>query len=777
MKKAAILKSLQTIMVVFLLIVLFSSNTKAEKETIHDHANKKTYIIHMDETTMPLTFTDHLSWFDASLKSASPSAEILYTYKHVAHGFSARLTPKDVDTLAKQPGILSVIPELKYKLHTTRTPNFLGLDKATTLLPASEQQSQVVIGLLDTGVWPELKSLDDTGLGPVPSTWKGQCEIGNNMNSSNCNRKLVGARFFSKGYEAALGPIDTTTESKSARDDDGHGSHTLTTAAGSVVPEASLFGLASGTARGMATQARVAVYKVCWLGGCFTSDIAAGIDKAIEDGVNVLSMSIGGSLMEYYRDIIAIGSFTAMSHGILVSTSAGNGGPSQGSLSNVAPWITTVGAGTIDRDFPAYITLGTGKTYTGASLYSGKPLSDSPLPLVYAGNASNSSVGYLCLQDSLIPEKVSGKIVICERGGNPRVEKGLVVKLAGGAGMILANSEAYGEELVADSHLLPAASLGQKSSEILKNYVSSSPNPTAKIAFLGTHLQVQPSPVVAAFSSRGPNALTPKILKPDLIAPGVNILAGWTGAVGPTGLTVDTRHVSFNIISGTSMSCPHVSGLAAILKGAHPQWSPAAIRSALMTTAYTSYKNGETIQDISTGQPGTPFDYGAGHVDPVAALDPGLVYDANVDDYLGFFCALNYSSFQIKLAARRDYTCDPKKDYRVEDFNYPSFAVPMDTASGIGGGSDTLKTVKYSRVLTNVGAPGTYKASVMSLGDSNVKTVVEPNTLSFTELYEKKDYTVSFTYTSMPSGTTSFARLEWTDGKHKVGSPIAFSWT
>ena len=764
-------------MVVFLLIVLFSSNTKAEKETIHDHANKKTYIIHMDETTMPLTFTDHLSWFDASLKSASPSAEILYTYKHVAHGFSARLTPKDVDTLAKQPGILSVIPELKYKLHTTRTPNFLGLDKATTLLPASEQQSQVVIGLLDTGVWPELKSLDDTGLGPVPSTWKGQCEIGNNMNSSNCNRKLVGARFFSKGYEAALGPIDTTTESKSARDDDGHGSHTLTTAAGSVVPEASLFGLASGTARGMATQARVAVYKVCWLGGCFTSDIAAGIDKAIEDGVNVLSMSIGGSLMEYYRDIIAIGSFTAMSHGILVSTSAGNGGPSQGSLSNVAPWITTVGAGTIDRDFPAYITLGTGKTYTGASLYSGKPVSDSPLPLVYAGNASNSSVGYLCLQDSLIPEKVSGKIVICERGGNPRVEKGLVVKLAGGAGMILANSEAYGEELVADSHLLPAASLGQKSSEILKNYVSSSPNPTAKIAFLGTHLQVQPSPVVAAFSSRGPNALTPKILKPDLIAPGVNILAGWTGAVGPTGLTVDTRHVSFNIISGTSMSCPHVSGLAAILKGAHPQWSPAAIRSALMTTAYTSYKNGETIQDISTGQPGTPFDYGAGHVDPVAALDPGLVYDANVDDYLGFFCALNYSSFQIKLAARRDYTCDPKKDYRVEDFNYPSFAVPMDTASGIGGGSDTLKTVKYSRVLTNVGAPGTYKASVMSLGDSNVKTVVEPNTLSFTELYEKKDYTVSFTYTSMPSGTTSFARLEWTDGKHKVGSPIAFSWT
>lgn len=728
---------------------------------------------------MPQTFTDHLNWFDSSLKSVSETAEILYTYKHVAHGFSTRLTLQEADTLSKQPGILSVTPELRYHLHTTRTPQFLGLPKTNTLLPNSNQQSQVIIGVLDTGIWPELKSLDDTGLGPIPSNWKGECETGNNMNSSNCNKKLIGARFFSKGYEAALGPIDKTTESRSARDDDGHGSHTLTTAAGSEVAEASLFGLASGTARGMATQARVAAYKVCWLGGCFTSDIAAGIDKAIEDGVNILSMSIGGSTMDYFRDIIAIGSFTATSHGILVSASAGNGGPSPESLSNVAPWITTVGAGTIDRDFPAYITLGNGKTYTGASLYNGKPLTDTLLPLVYAGNVSNSSVGYLCIPDSLTPSNVLGKVVVCERGGNSRVEKGLVVKSAGGIGMILANNEEYGEELIADSHLLPAASLGQKSSTILKDYVFNSPNPKAKIVFGGTHLQVQPSPVVAAFSSRGPNALTPKILKPDLIAPGVNILAGWTGSVGPTGLTLDKRHVSFNIISGTSMSCPHVSGLAAILKGAYPDWSPASIRSALMTTAYTSYKNGQTIEDVATGKSATPFDFGSGHADPVSALDPGLVYDANVDDYLGFFCALNYTSFQIKLAARREYTCDPKKKFRVEDFNYPSFSVPFETASGIGGGSSEPVSVEYNRVLTNVGTPGTYKASVVVLpvGSSPVKVVVEPETISFKELYEKKGYTVRFTCSSMPSGTTSFGYLEWNDGKHRVVSPIAFSWT
>ncbi|KAG5034003.1 hypothetical protein JHK87_008913 [Glycine soja] len=762
-----IFKSLQ----ISLLLVFSIRNTTAEKKT---HHRKHTYIIHMDKFNMPESFNDHLLWFDSSLKSVSDSAEMLYTYKKVAHGFSTRLTTQEAELLSKQPGVLSVIPEVRYDLHTTRTPEFLGLAKYSTLSLASGKQSDVIVGVLDTGVWPELKSFDDTGLGPVPSSWKGECERGKNFNPSNCNKKLVGARFFSRGYEAAFGPIDEKTESKSPRDDDGHGSHTSTTAAGSAVVGASLFGFANGTARGMATQARLATYKVCWLGGCFTSDIAAGIDKAIEDGVNILSMSIGGGLMDYYKDTIAIGTFAATAHGILVSNSAGNGGPSQATLSNVAPWLTTVGAGTIDRDFPAYITLGNGKMYTGVSLYNGKLPPNSPLPIVYAANVSDESQN-LCTRGTLIAEKVAGKIVICDRGGNARVEKGLVVKSAGGIGMILSNNEDYGEELVADSYLLPAAALGQKSSNELKKYVFSSPNPTAKLGFGGTQLGVQPSPVVAAFSSRGPNVLTPKILKPDLIAPGVNILAGWTGAVGPTGLTEDTRHVEFNIISGTSMSCPHVTGLAALLKGTHPEWSPAAIRSALMTTAYRTYKNGQTIKDVATGLPATPFDYGAGHVDPVAAFDPGLVYDTSVDDYLSFFCALNYSSYQIKLVARRDFTCSKRNNYRVEDLNYPSFAVPFNTAYGVKGGSRKPATVQYTRTLTNVGAPATYKVSVSQ--SPSVKIMVQPQTLSFGGLNEKKNYTVTFTSSSKPSGTNSFAYLEWSDGKHKVTSPIAFSWT
>ncbi|KAE8715650.1 Subtilisin-like protease SBT1.7 [Hibiscus syriacus] len=707
---------------------------------------KRTYIVHMDKSNMPESFTHHSLWYDSSLKTVSDSASVLYQYENVVHGYSTMLTAEEAESLGEQPGILSVLPDVIYKLHTTRTPEFLGLEKSTALFPTSGSMGEVIVGILDTGVWPELKSFDDSQLGPVPSRWKGSCEVGRNFSASSCNRKLIGARFFSKGYEAAFGPIDESMESKSPRDDDGHGTHTATTAAGSAVPFANLLGYASGTARGMASQARVAIYKVCWLGGCFGSDVVAALDAAVADRVDVLSMSIGGGLSEYYVDTVAIGAFSAAANGIFVSCSAGNSGPTPGSLSNVAPWITTVGAGTLDRDFPASITLGNNEKYSGVTLYNGKELSDSMVPLVYGGNISNSSGGNLCMTGSFVPEKVSGKIVVCDRGGSARVQKGVAVKEAGGVGMILSNTDTYGEELVADAHLLPSAALG-----------------------------VQPSPVVAAFSSRGPNPVTPAILKPDIIAPGVNILAGWTGAVGPTGLDGDPRHVNFNIISGTSMSCPHVSGLAALLKAAHPEWSPAAIKSALMTTAYTAYKSGQKVEDVATGGPATPFDYGAGHVDPVAALDPGLVYDATIDDYLGFLCALNYTPNQIKSTTHRDFTCQKSKKYTLGDFNYPSFSVPLETALGKGA-AGVSSTINYTRTLTNVGAPATYKISLYSQTQA-VKMSVVPATLTFGAQYEKKSYTVTFTTSSMPSGTTSFAHLEWSDGKHIVRSPIAFSWT
>ncbi|KAH7673502.1 Tripeptidyl-peptidase II protein [Dioscorea alata] len=736
----------------------------------------------MAKSEMPTIFPTPHHWYLSSLSSLSSSPPpILYTYSTILHGFSTRLSPSQASSLRSLSGVLSVLPESHFHLHTTRTPHFLGLSPSTPSSSISTSTSNnIIIGVLDTGVWPESPSFNDAGFSPIPQTWRGTCQTTTTFNSSSCNRKLIGARFFLNGYESSSS-LDQTKESRSPRDHDGHGTHTATTIAGSPVPSANLLGYATGTARGMAPQARLAIYKVCWAAGCFGSDILAAMDSAVSDGCHVLSLSLGGGMSPYYLDNVAIGAFSAMEHGVFVSCSAGNDGPTPSTLSNVAPWLTTVGAGTLDRDFPATVYFNNGVNFTGVSLYKGKPLPSSSrlLPFVYAGNVSNGTDGNLCLPGTLNPSLVAGKLVLCERGGNARVEKGYVVKSAGGAGMVLANTEDTGEELIADAHLLPAMAVGAKARNLILSYLSSNPNPTATIVFSGTKVGIRPSPVVAAFSSRGPNGITPEILKPDLIAPGVNILAGWSGSVGPTGLKVDPRRVEFNIISGTSMSCPHVSGLAALIKGAHPEWSPAAIKSALMTTAYVDYDHGNgDVLDAATLRGATPFDYGSGHVDPVRALDPGLVYDLGVEDYVDFLCALGYSPEEIAtVAKKKGFKCDGKRTYTVTALNYPSFAVAFETAtwSGVAGVVGTTSTITHVRTLTNVGPAGTYKVKVTS--EKDVKVKVEPEVLVFKKKGQRVSYKVSFTAGSQPSGSTGFGRLEWTDGKHVVASPIAYTWT
>ncbi|XP_045815859.1 subtilisin-like protease SBT1.7 [Trifolium pratense] len=762
------METLKKHLIVTLFVILVMSNVSLTRSKKSEN-EKISYIVHVAKSKMPASFDHHSIWYESILKSVSESAEMLYTYNNAINGFSTSLTVEELQSLKTQVGILKVTLDRKYKLFTTRTPKFLGIDKIYRTFPTTNKSSDIIVGLLDTGVWPESKSFDDTGYGPIPRTWKGKCEIGINFTASNCNKKLIGARFYAKGFEASVGLINETIESRSPRDDHGHGTHTASTAVGSPVGNANFFGYANGTARGMAVGARVAIYKVCW-GGCFASDILAAIDQAIVDKVNILSLSLGSGPKQYFDDNIAIGAFAAMEHGILVSCAAGNNGPFRSTVTNIAPWITTVGSGTLDRDFPVYVRLGNRKKYFGATFSNVSSFPNTLLPFIYAGNASNDEGKGLgtCLPGSLNSEKVSGKIVLCDRGEISRIEKGNIVKSVGGLGMVLANTMENGEETVADAYFMPAINVGYKDGEAIKKYLFSNPKPMGKIVFRGTRIGVKPSPVVAKLSSRGPNSITPQILKPDLIAPGIKILAAYTGNVSPTYLVSDPRRVDFYLLSGTSMACPHVSGLAALIKSVHPEWSPAAIRSALMTTAYTTYKNNQTLLDEASKNPATPFDFGAGHVNPISALNPGLVYDLTVDDYLSFLCALNYSNANIEIVARRKYTCDPKKQYSITDLNYPSFVVVFE-------GGHSVEEIKYTRTLTNVGSARTYKVSVKSDAPS-VKISVEPEVLSF-KRNEKKLYTVTFTTSgSKPNGTQSFGRLEWSNGKIVVKSPIAFIW-
>ncbi|XP_051146615.1 subtilisin-like protease SBT1.6 [Andrographis paniculata] len=736
----------------------------------------KTYIVRVDTSSKPSVFPTHFHWYTAEFTQPT---NILHVYDTVFHGFSALLTPFQAASVLKHPSILAAFEDRRRQLHTTRSPQFLGLRNQRGLWSESDYGSDVIIGVFDTGIWPERRSFSDLNLGPVPKRWKGTCQTGAKFTRRNCNRKIVGARYFSKGHEAAasgfggiVGGINETIEFKSARDADGHGTHTASTAAGRYAFQASMEGYAAGIAKGVAPKARLAVYKVCWKNaGCFDSDILAAFDAAVNDGVDVISISIGGGegiSSPYYLDPIAIGAYGAVSRGIFVSSSAGNEGPNGMSVTNLAPWLVTVGAGTLDRSFPADVTLSDGRKFSGVSLYSGGSLNGKMYPLVYPGKSGVLSAS-LCMENSLDPRMVRGKIVICDRGSSPRVAKGLVVKKAGGVGMILANGVSNGEGLVGDAHLLPACSLGSAEGDQIKAFVASNRTASATIDFHGTIVGVKPAPVVASFSARGPNGLNPEILKPDLIAPGVNILAAWTDAVGPTGLDMDTRKAEFNILSGTSMACPHVSGAAALLKSAHPDWSPAAIRSAMMTTASVNDHSLSPMIDESSKKPATPYDIGAGHLNLGLAMDPGLVYDLTDNDYVSFLCAIEYGPKTIQVITRAPVNCPMKKGI-PENLNYPSIAALFPS------GTSGVSSKSFFRMVRNVGEEAKTVYRVKVDPPKGVSVSVKPGKLVFSESVRKLGYYVTISVDSkkivLGESGAVFGSLSWVDGRHVVRSPI-----
>ncbi|KAJ4975259.1 hypothetical protein NE237_000365 [Protea cynaroides] len=589
-----------------------------------------------------------------------------------------------------------------------------------------------------------------------PDTWW----IAGVVNSSSpSNQKLIGAKYFNKGYAAAVGILNTDA---TARDDDGHGTHTLSIAGGNFVKGASVFGYGNGTSKGGSPRARVAAYKVCWP-DCSDADVLAGFDAAIHDGVDVLSVSLGSVAGDYIHDAIAIGSFHTVKHGIVVVASVGNAGPTEYSVSNVSPWLFTVGASTMDREFPTHVDLGNNQKFEGQSL-SQDASPSGMCPLVSGGNAkfNNTSVerAQLCMPRTLDPKLVKGKTVVCLEDLNTRVDKGEQA-LLGGA--ILANDQVSGDALIADAHLLPAAHISYKDGLVVLAYINSMKAPMAYIARPAMQLGTKPAhPRCGLLLFQGTqlrDSWDSQARHGDITAPGVSVIASYSGASSPSGLPYNTRRVALNTESGTSMSCPHISGIAGLLKTLHSDWSRSAIRSAIMTTASTMNDAGGSILD-SSQQTATPFSYGAGHVRPNSAQDPGLAYDLTTDDYLYFLCAIGYDDSKLRsfFDSGVPYKCP--KSATLNDFNYPSIMVPS-----LNG------TITIGRKLKNVGSPATYKAKVDA--PEGISVSMEPESLTFDSVGQEKSF--KLTLKAMQAGAAKgyvFGELNWSDGHHFVRSPI-----
>ncbi|KAL6602975.1 hypothetical protein ACP70R_043336 [Stipagrostis hirtigluma subsp. patula] len=695
---------------------------------------------------------------------------IFYSYTKNINGFAANIEPAAAAEIAKYPGVVSVFPNRGRKLQTTRSWQFMGLDRDGEVPPwsaweAARYGEDTIIANLDSGVWPESRSFNEGELGPIPNNWKGICQNEHDP-KFQCNRKLIGARYFNKGYASAAGGGRLDNALRTPRDENGHGTHTLATAGGAAVRGAAAFGYGNGTARGGSPGARVAAYRVCFrpVNGseCFDADVMAGFEAAIHEGAHVISASVGGDNIDYLDDVVAIGSLHAVKAGVIVVCSASNAGPEPGTVTNVAPWILTVAASSMDREFPAYAIF-------NQTRVQGRSLSERWLhgkgfyPMITGTSAvafnSTPKDAQVCTMGALDHEKVMGKIVVCRRGGSTRVEKGEAVRRVGGAGMILINDKVSGNDLHADPHLLPAVHISYADGQALLAYINQTKDPSGFITKGKTLVGTRPAPVMAAFSSQGPNMLNPEILKPDITAPGMSVIAAWSGAVSPTDRPFDRRRVPFNLLSGTSMSCPHVSGVAGLIKTLHPGWSPAAIKSAIMTTATVLNSDRQPIQNASFAA-ATPFDYGAGHVFPNRALDPGLVYDMSAADYLDFLCALGYNATAMELFNEAPYRC-PAAPMNLHNLNLPSI-----TVHGLAGNATVRRKVK------NVGVPGTYTASVVR-EPAGVHVTVTPSTLAFREVGEEKEFEVSFAVRDpAPAANYAFGAIVWCDGNHQVRSPL-----
>ncbi|KAK4795951.1 hypothetical protein SAY86_028277 [Trapa natans] len=756
--KIGALPGMKALFVLSLILAIGFSCVAAIIEQPADGADEglSTYIIHVQKPTdelASLTADDFEQWYQSYLplsldSSKQPHSRIVYSYKNAMTGFAVRLTPSEAKALESKNGVLYAKKEKIIPLHTTHTPGFLRLNQYKGLAADGNQGEGVIIAVLDSGITLDHPSFSAVGMPPPPAKWKGKCEFNNR---TVCNNKIIGARNFIQPFNGA--------PKQPPFDKEGHGTHTASTVAGRPVKGANAFGMAPGTAVGMAPLAHLAIYKVCSDRGCPESAIMAGLDAAIADGVDIISMSLGGFDNSFYESAVATGSFAAIQKGIFVSCSAGNQGPSRGTLSNEAPWVLTVGASNVDRSIRATVRLGNGAEYDGESLNQFFHI--QPRPLAYAG-AGRDSYSAFCGPGSLSNVNVKGKVVLCDRGGNVRmVDMGIEVKKAGGAAIIIANDGLNADSIEAKAHALPTSYISYYAGLKIKNYIKSTPNPTATILFKGTIIGNTTAPTVASFSSRGPNILSPGILKPDITGPGVSILAAWNAPLDNGARS----KVNFNMISGTSMSCPHLSGIAALLRSSHPDWSPAAIKSAIMATADILNNENKAITNEYQRR-ADYFAMGAGHVNPGRANRPGFIYDTKPTDYIPYLCGLGYKDKQVSIITKTNVRCSTVRRIAEAQLNYPSFSVIFG-----------ISPQRYTRTVTNVDRSGaSYLSKVYA--PAGVDVTVSPSVIKFSRNNQTATYTVTFTKKAGSSsvGQYSEGAILWFSGQHFARSPISVTF-
>ena len=732
---------------------------------------------------------------DHLLQSVGAHDGKLYSYRYTFNGFAARLTPIQAQKLRSKKNVLNVWEDQVRYLATNDSPVFLGLFDAQggLVTDLGLKGENVVIGIIDSGISPEHASFkdsqkasrprlcrstwaetsllgiwlclrfdrrDDESLYDPPAEWNGSCEVGDGFTTDNCNNKIIGARFYIDGFLESF--LLDQNEFMSPRDADGHGTHIASIAAGNEV-RAILAGSDVDRINGIAPRARIAVYKACWLepgqvrGSCATSDLQRAIEDAVADGVDIINYSVGNTDISI-SDPDDLALLAASDAGVLSVVAAGNDGPTEATILSPSgvPWVLTVGASTragekIEEAMRVNAPGNLAANYAAREAGFTPELTEvgpitAELVLVDDGDEAFGTLYDAC--EALVNgSEVQDKIALLQRGLCDFEDKLINVENAGAVAAVVFNNQS---DLIVmsgtrDAVNIPAVMISQADGQLLLDELQ---NEQAVEVTLDKSLFLtvpETGNAMASFSSRGPNLTAPDILKPDLTAPGVNILAAQTPDVA-NGLRGET----FQYLSGTSMAVPHVAGIAALIKEAQPDWSPAMIKSALMTTARQ-----DVVKDDGT-TPADAFDMGSGHVVPNLATDPGLVYEAGKEDYDAFTCGTETPRVD-------DAECE-----QLLAAGYPDEAVDLNSPSIALSSLVSKRTV--TRSVTNVGAAGQYAVEVEApLG---IDVEVSPTVLSLAP-GETARYEVSIENSDADLYAWQFGALTWADAQHSVRSPLA----
>lgn len=518
---------------------------------------------------------DLLARQDAVLARIGAS-EPVYRWTAALNGFAADLTSDQRAALQADPQVSSV------ESNAVRPLASFSAAAARQRIagePRMRGGAGVVIGVVDTGIAAESPVFAAVpGLGRDPRGFRGACGSGEGWSADTCNRKLVGAHWFVEGFGAHR---IRSSEVLSARDTLGHGTQVASVAAGNARVSVRVDGRDAGQFGGVAPQARVAAYKACWAApdptddGCATADVVTAVDQAVHDGVDVLNLAIaGGSGVDTVQRAL----LGAAEADVVTVGAAGNNGRHSYSA-HPTPWVTTVGA-TVGK-----LARGTLQVVGGPALVGGGRLDDVSGQVVRAADARARGASHRdarqCRPGSLDARKVSGRVVVCERGGLARVAKSEAVDRADGVGMVLLNVRPGG--VSADLHEVPTVHLSQRDGRTLTRWLRTHPTTRARLLRAPGAADVRrAAPWSAVGDPRGP------VLKPDLVAPAESIL----------GATPDSTDQSWGVFSGSSAAAAHVAGEAAVLRSRH-DWSASVIRSVLSSS--TQPVRGRSVFDRGAG--------------------------------------------------------------------------------------------------------------------------------------------------------------------------------